>query len=85
MPDCDGEDEIHSNLTQVDFVSQLVMSDYIKNMLEQLPSEKQRNRIVLRYLFGFTAVEIAEMENVSSQAVDKSIHAGIRYLKKIIM
>lgn len=85
LPDCDGEDEIHSNLTQVDFVSQLVMSDYIKNMLEQLPSEKQRNRIVLRYLFGFTAVEIAEMENVSSQAVDKSIHAGIRYLKKIVM
>ena len=71
LPDCD--------------VSQLVMSDYIKNMLEQLPSEKQRNRIVLRYLFGFTAVEIAEMENVSSQAVDKSIHAGIRYLKKILM
>ena len=85
LPDCDGEDEIHSNLTQVDFVSQLVMSDYIKNMLEQLPSEKQRNRIVLRYLFGFTAVEIAEMENVSSQAVDKSIHAGIIYLKKILM
>lgn len=85
LPDCDGEDEIHSNFKQEDFVSQLVMSDYIKNLLEQLPSEKQRNRIVLRYLLGFTAVEIAEMENVSSQAVDKSIHAGIRFLKKILI
>lgn len=82
MSDCDGEDELHSNLTQEDFVSQLIMSDYIKTLLEQLPSEKQRNRIVLRYLLGFTAVEIAKMENVSSQAVDKSIHAGIRFLKK---
>ncbi len=84
LPDCDGEDELYSKLAQEDFVSQLVMSDYIRKLLEALPTEKQRRRIVLHYIFGFTAVEIAEMENVSSQAVDKSLHAGIRYLKKFL-
>ena len=83
LSDCDGEDELHNNLTQEDFVSQLVMSDYIRNLLNCIPSEIQRRRIVLHYLCGFSAVEIAKMENVSSQAVDKSIHAGIKYLKKI--
>ena len=64
-------------------MSQLVMSDYIRNLLNCIPSEIQRRRIVLHYLCGFSAVEIAKMENVSSQAADKSIHAGIKYLKKI--
>lgn len=84
LPDCDGEDELYSKLAQEDFVSQLEMSDYIRKLLELLPTEKQRRRIVLHYICGFTAVEIAEMENVSSQAVDKFLHAGIRYLKKFL-
>ena len=83
LPDCDGEDELHNNLTQEDFVSKLVMRDYIRNLLDCIPSEIQRRRIALHYLCGFSAVEIAKMENVSSQAVDKSIHAGINFLKKI--
>ena len=71
------------HLTQEDFVSQLVMRDYIRNLLDCIPSEIQRRRIALHYLCGFSAVEIAKMENVSSQAVDKSIHAGLNFLKKI--
>ncbi len=85
LPNCDTEDEIYSQLTQEDFASKLVMNDYIKGLLDLLPSDIQRRRITMHYLQGYSAVEIVKMENVSSQAVNKSLHYGINYLKKILI
>ena len=44
----------------------------------------QRDRVIYKYIYGMTRSEIAEMENVSLNAVGQSIRAGLKLLRKIM-
>ena len=47
-------------------------------------SEVQKRRIEMYYLEGYTAPEIAEIEGVRVYAVQKSIQAGLKILKRLL-
>jgi hypothetical protein len=47
-------------------------------------SEAQKRRIEMYYLEGYTAQEIADIEGVRLYAVQKSIQAGLKILKRLL-
>ncbi|MCH5296719.1 MAG: sigma-70 family RNA polymerase sigma factor [Ruminococcus sp.] len=86
LPDFNEDDEVYNQLSQdEDFVSDLMLREYIKEILMLIPTERQRDRIIKHYLYGKTATEIAAEENLTPQAVNQSIRAGINNLKKLLL
>lgn len=75
-------DYIHGLSTEID--SDEAMNVYIvKAALKQLPDLLQR-RMRLFFIYGFTEVEIAEIEGVSQPAVHYSIQSGIKQLRYML-
>lgn len=59
------------------------MRDAIEEALSMLP-EDQARRVRAYYLEGYLTTEIAQKENVSSQAIDKSLARALKNLKKYL-
>ena len=75
-------DYIHGLSTEID--SDEAMNVYIvKAALKQLPDLLQR-RMRLFFIYGFTEIEIAEIEGVSQPAVHYSIQSGIKQLRYML-
>ena len=65
-------------------IFQRVEDEALHRAIGQLP-EKQRRRLMLYYFGDFTYEQIAAMEVCTFQAVDKSVTAAEKSLKKFLM
>lgn len=57
-----------------------------RELLERLSClrEKQRRRVILHCIHGFTYEEIAKIENVDKMAVFRSVESALKKIKKIL-
>lgn len=55
----------------------------LKECLGKLP-DKQKRRIIAYYFNGYTLKEIGEIEDVSVQAISKSIQKGIKRMQNLM-
>lgn len=79
-------ESFHSELVQ-DNLFEVVSGHLDKERLEAALaklSEAQKRRIEMYYLEGYTAPEIAVIEGVRVYAVQKSIQAGLKILKRVL-
>lgn len=74
-------------LKQPESVEEIVLrklqNELLHKAISKLP-EKQKRRLILRYFYQLTYVEIAERERCSVRAVEYSVHEAIENLKKFL-
>ena len=80
----DEFEEHHPELCVVDDEGQEVIHEKLERALASLTREQER-RIRLYYFEGFGGDEIAKMENVTNQAVFKSINGGLKKIKNFLV
>lgn len=56
---------------------------FISNLLKNLP-EKQRKVIILKYIYGFSNIEIGKLLKVSRQAINNTKNRALKNLKSIV-
>lgn len=79
----DQFEEHHPEFSSISENSTLIDSMVIKDAIERLP-EDQKRRIIAFYYKGYSALQIAQQEGLSSQAIDKSLAKGRKNLKKFL-
>ena len=80
----DEFEEHHPELCVVDDEGQEIIHEKLERALASLTREQER-RIRLYYFEGFGGDEIAKMENVTNQAVFKSINGGLKKIKNFLV
>ena len=90
----DGTTEnMHSEVSVPDFIEQQEMDDYYNRRAEEKMrlfvtamaslTEKQHKYLVMRYVDGISARDIAKAEGVAHQVVDRHILAAKKKIEKI--
>ena len=83
----DGETELYMKDLDTDIVSAqldlLVAKEHIESALKHLTNVQMR-RIVFSYYLQYTQREIAALEGVDKRAVEDSLNAAIKTLKKFL-
>lgn len=84
MPDNYTEDNETTGLDSIasigDFADEIILSDDLQNKFKLL-TEKQKEYILLIYIWGYKPKEIAAMYHVSVKTIYKSFHAGLAHLR----
>lgn len=79
---CGTPHELQEESTELTYIRN---SEYqeLHQAINKLP-KTQKRRIILRYFHGMTLQQIADIENVKVQVVDRSIKKAITNLKKYV-